>query len=93
MTGTPHRAAYLRPATEESALTEGSATFETHPMRGRFNAWFFTALDSYINWLVRDHKRAVFSGLPAELVEVGPGVGANFRYLPPRCPARPRQAG
>jgi SAM-dependent methyltransferase len=56
-----------------------------HPMRGRFNAWFFTALDSYINWLVRDHKRAVFSGLPAELVEVGPGVGANFRYLPPGC--------
>ena len=68
MTGTPHRAAYLRPATEGSALMEGSATFETHPMRGRFNARFFTALDRYINWLVRDHKRAVFSGLPAELV-------------------------
>jgi SAM-dependent methyltransferase len=85
MTGMPHRAAYLRPATEGSALMEGSATFETHPMRGRFNAWFFTALDSYINWLVRDHKRAVFSGLPAELVEVGPGAGANVRYLPPGC--------
>jgi SAM-dependent methyltransferase len=85
MTGTPHRAAFLRPATEGSALLEGSATFETLPMRGRFNARFFTALDSYINWLVRDHKRAVFSGLPAELVEVGPGVGANFRYLPPGC--------
>ena len=54
-------------------------------MRGRFNAWFFTAFDSYINWLVRDHKRAVFSELPPELVEVGPGVGANFRYLPPGC--------
>jgi len=76
MTGTPHHAAYLRPA---------SAAFETHPVRGRFNAWFFTVLDRYINWLVRDHKRAVFSGLPAELVEVGPGVGANFRYLPPGC--------
>ena len=80
-----HRAAYLGPATEGSALMEGSATFETHPVQGRFNAWFFTALDSYINWLVRDHKRAVFSGLPAELVEAGPGVGANFRYLPPGC--------
>ena len=85
MTGTPHRAAYPRPATEGSALMEGSATFEPHPMRGRFNARFFTALDSYINWLVRDHKRTVFSGLPAELVEVGPGVGANFPYLPPGC--------
>ena len=85
MTGTPHRAAFPRSATEGSALMEGSATFETHPMRGRFNAWFFTAFDSYINWLVRDQKRTVFSGLPAELVEVGPGVGANFRYLPRGC--------
>jgi SAM-dependent methyltransferase len=80
MTGTP-----LRPATEGEALAEGSAAFGTHPIRGRFNAWFFTALDGYINWLTRDHKRAVFSGLPAELVEVGPGVGANFSYLPPGC--------
>jgi SAM-dependent methyltransferase len=80
MTATP-----LRPATEGDALAEGSAAFGTHPIRGRFNAWFFTALDGYINWLTRDHKRAVFSGLPAELVEVGPGVGANFSYLPPGC--------
>jgi len=80
MTATP-----LRPATEGDALAEGSAAFGTHPIRGRFNAWFFTALDGYINWLTRDHKRAVFSGLPAELVEVGPGVGSNFSYLPPGC--------
>jgi len=80
MTATP-----LRPATEGDVLAEGSAAFGTHPIRGRFNAWFFTALDGYINWLTRDHKRAVFSGLPAELVEVGPGVGANFSYLPPGC--------
>ena len=80
MTATP-----LRPATEGDALAQGSAAFGTHPVRGRFNAWFFTALDGYINWLTRDHKRAVFSGLPAELVEIGPGVGANFSYLPPGC--------
>lgn len=66
-------------------MADGLATFETHPGRGRFNAWFFTALDSYINWLVRDRKRTVFAGLPIEVVEVGPGVGANFRYLPPGC--------
>jgi SAM-dependent methyltransferase len=59
--------------------------FKTHPLRGRFNAGFFTALDGYINWLVRDHKRKVFAGLPAEVVEVGPGPGANFRYLQPGC--------
>jgi hypothetical protein len=49
------------------------------------NAWFFTAFDSYINGLVRDQKRTVFSELSPELVEVGPGVGANFRYLPHGC--------
>jgi SAM-dependent methyltransferase len=85
MTGTPHPAACRWPGTEGNARAEGSAAFGTHPVRGCFNAWFFTAPDGYINWLIRDHKRAVFSGLPAELVEIGPGVGANFRYLPPGC--------
>lgn len=28
-------------------------------------------------------KRDLFAGLPAELVEIGPGAGANFRYYPP----------
>jgi hypothetical protein len=59
-----------------------SASFETHPVRGRFNAGFFTVLDRYINWLVRDKKRKVFSALPREVVEIGPGVGANFAYMP-----------
>ena len=33
-----------------------SASFDTHPGRARFNAGFFTVLDGYINWLVRDKK-------------------------------------
>jgi SAM-dependent methyltransferase len=60
-------------------------TFEVHPVRGPLNAAFFTAFDSYINWLVRDHKRMIFAALPDQVVEVGPGVGANFGYLPPGC--------
>jgi len=60
-----------------------SASFDTHPGRARFNAGFFTVLDGYINWLVRDKKRKVFSALPREVVEIGPGVGANFAYMPP----------
>lgn len=66
-------------------LIARSASFETHAVRGRFNAGFFTALDGYINWVTRDKKRKVFSGLPREIVEIGPGVGANFRYMPPAC--------
>ena len=77
-----------------------SASFETHPLRGRFNAAFFAVLDGYINWLVRDKKCKVFSELPREVVEIGPGVGANFAYMPPGCrviaiepnPWRPRAA-
>jgi SAM-dependent methyltransferase len=62
-----------------------AASFETHPVRGRFNARFFGALDGYINWLVREQKCRIFSGLPSDVVEIGPGVGANFRYLPAGC--------
>jgi SAM-dependent methyltransferase len=61
------------------------ATFETHSVRGHFNAGFFTAFDRPIDRLSRDRKRKVFAGLPPEVVEVGPGVGANLRYLPPGC--------
>jgi SAM-dependent methyltransferase len=68
-----------------STRSMSRATFVSHPVRGRFNADFFTALDGYINWLTRARKRQVFSGLPAEVVEVGPGVGANFRYMPAGC--------
>ena len=62
-----------------------SATFESHPVRGRFNAAFFTAFDRPIDRQSRDRKRKIFSGLPPEVVEVGPGVGANLRYMPPGC--------
>lgn len=52
--------------------------------RGRFNAWFFTAFDRYINLITRRHKRRAFTGITGpDVLELGPGVGANFRYLPP----------
>ena len=50
-------------------------------VRGPFNAVFFTALDGYLDWLLGVHKQAVFADLPSRIVEIGPGVGANFRYL------------
>ena len=55
-----------------------------HGARSRFNAWFFTVLDGYINHVSREHKRAAFSGIDGGTVlEIGAGVGANLRYLPP----------
>lgn len=47
------------------------------------NAWFFRLLDGYIDGLLGARKRSLFVGHPAKVVEIGPGVGANFRYLAP----------
>ena len=58
--------------------------FEAHPGRGRFNATFFRVMDGYINWHLSRHKKLLYAQLPDTVVEIGPGVGANFRYLRPR---------
>jgi SAM-dependent methyltransferase len=60
---------------------EAGPEFEEHPGRGRFNAAFFHVMDGYINWHLRRHKDAVYCDLPTTVVEIGSGVGANFRYL------------
>jgi len=57
--------------------------FESHPGRGRFNAAFFRVMDAYIDWHMHKHKAPIFDDLPTRVVEVGPGVGANLRYLSP----------
>ncbi|NKR42463.1 class I SAM-dependent methyltransferase [Prescottella equi] len=65
---------------EESAPTAPGA-FRFHPLRGPFNALFFSALDRYLDHLLRPHKQSLFDDLPRTVVELGPGVGANLRYL------------
>jgi SAM-dependent methyltransferase len=63
--------------------TEDDRTFH-HRTRGRFNAWFFTTFDRYINFISREHKADSFAGIRrGDVVELGPGVGANFSYVPP----------
>ena len=56
--------------------------YRAHPVRGPLNALFFTGLDGYADSLLRPHKQALFHDLPSTVVELGPGVGANLRYLP-----------
>lgn len=53
-----------------------------NPVRGRFNAWFLAALDSYMHWKYADIKSSLFKPAPSVVVELGPGAGANLRYLP-----------
>lgn len=67
---------------ETAPETAPKPGFEAHPGRGRFNAAFFKAMDSYIDWNLRPHKSRVFGDLPDSVVELGSGVGANLRYLP-----------
>lgn len=52
-------------------------------VRGPLNALFFTVFDGYINRLLASRKSKLFAGLPHAIVELGAGVGANFRYLQP----------
>lgn len=54
-----------------------------HPVRGRLNAWLLSALDSQMHRVYGDLKEGLLSELPATVVELGSGTGANLRYLPP----------
>jgi len=60
-----------------------ATAFPQHAGRGRFNAAFFRAMGPYLDAQLRLRKRHVFADLPGEVVELGPGVGANLPYLPP----------
>ena len=64
-------------------MTTTTTAFEANRVRGPFNAAFFTVMDGYLNWLMRSRKQRVFADLPDQIVELGSGVGANFRYLRP----------
>ena len=59
------------------------AAYEQHAVRGRFNAAFFRAMDPYVEWNLHARKQRLFADLPPAVVEIGPGVGANMRYLAP----------
>ena len=65
-----------------TTTTPSATVFEQHAVRGRFNAAFFRVMDPYIEWNLRSRKQRIFAGLPREVVEIGPGAGANLPYLP-----------
>jgi SAM-dependent methyltransferase len=60
----------------------GAPGFELHAARGPFNAVFFQLMGPWLERTLRRRKERVFAALPGEVVEIGPGVGANLRYLP-----------
>jgi SAM-dependent methyltransferase len=54
-----------------------------NPIRGRFNAWFLAALDGYMHRKYAALKSRLLGNAPPVVVELGPGAGANLRYLAP----------
>lgn len=57
--------------------------FHSNPVRGRANAAFLRVAGGYLDLLARERKARIMEGLAEPVVEVGPGLGANFRYLAP----------
>jgi hypothetical protein len=53
-----------------------------NPIRGRFNAWFLAAGEGYMHRKYASLKTGLFREAPSVIVELGPGVGANLRYMP-----------
>jgi SAM-dependent methyltransferase len=53
-----------------------------HPVRGRLNAWGIAALDGAMHRLYAGIKGRLLRDVPPVVVELGPGAGANLRYLP-----------
>lgn len=51
-------------------------------LQARFHAWFLNATEAKMHQMYGAHKARLFAKLPTRIVEVGPGVGANFRYYP-----------
>ncbi len=52
-------------------------------VRGRFNAWLFDTLEGYMHRKYAGVKPRLLATVPSTVVELGPGAGANLRYLPP----------
>ena len=64
---------------EHGAACRGS----DNPLRGRINAVFFDLMDGYMHRKYSALKARLFADLPPEVVELGAGAGANFRYFRP----------
>jgi SAM-dependent methyltransferase len=71
-----------RPVPTTTGRSRAPVGFAANPARGRFNSAFFWVLGGLLNWHMHRHKARAFTDLPPNVVELGPGVGANLRYLP-----------
>ena len=57
------------------------STYKSNRILGPINSWMFKVLSGYLDYLFGKYKRELFKNHPDTLVEIGPGAGANMRYL------------
>ncbi|MGW9684575.1 class I SAM-dependent methyltransferase [Flagellimonas sp. 2504JD1-5] len=58
-----------------------SIKFKNNAILGPINSWMFKTLSGYMDCLFGKSKRTLFKNHPKTVVEIGPGAGANMRYL------------
>lgn len=58
-----------------------SKDFKHNAIRGPINSWMFQSLAGYMDWLYGESKRRLLHNHADIVVEIGPGAGANMRYL------------
>ncbi|WP_207346326.1 class I SAM-dependent methyltransferase [Arthrobacter sp. E3] len=60
---------------------EGGVEYHSNALRGPANAFGLALAGGPLERLLDGRKRQVFANLPETVLEIGPGVGANFRYM------------
>ncbi len=55
--------------------------YKNNAVLGPINSWMFKVLSGYMDYLFGKTKRELFKNHPETVVEIGPGAGANMRYL------------
>ncbi|MFC4219751.1 class I SAM-dependent methyltransferase [Flagellimonas marina] len=63
------------------STTKQDTDYKTNRIRGPLNSWMFKVLSGYLDHLFGKSKRTLFKDHPDTVVEIGPGAGANMRYL------------
>ncbi len=57
------------------------STYKNNNILGPINSWMFKMLSGYMDHLFGKSKRELFKDHPPTVVEIGPGAGANMRYI------------
>ncbi len=60
---------------------QGVVKYHSNTLRGPANAFGLALVGGPLERLLDGRKRQVFANLPETVLEIGPGVGANFKYM------------